>query len=92
MTYNTLRRIVRRFHTEVYGEEYASQFEGWSYFKKPGPKGQKVGEQKEYFKLYRLLPSVKVDSLDFAAIGMPASRSYGEPFIGEVDDDDDDDE
>ena len=88
MTYNTFRRIVRRYHTEVYGEEHAAQFEGWSYHKK----GPKIDEQKEYFKFYKLLPSVKVDSLDFAAIGMPASRSYGEPFLGEVDDDGDDDE
>ena len=88
MTYNTFRRIVRRFHTEVYGLEYAQGFEGWSYWKK----GPKLGQQKEFFKAYGLLPSVKVDKLDFAAIGMPANRSYGEPFIGGSDDDDDDDE
>lgn len=88
MTYNTFRRIVRRFHTEVYGEEYAKQFEGWSLWKK----GPKEGQQKEFFKLYQLLPSVKVDSLDFTAIGMPITRSYGEPFIGGGDDFDDDDE
>jgi hypothetical protein len=88
MTYNTFRRIVRRFHTEVYGEEYAKQFEGWSFWKK----GDKLGEQKEFFKLYKLLPSVKVDKLDFAAIGMPISRSYGEPFIGGSEDDSNDDD
>jgi len=87
MTYNTFRRIVRRFHTEVYGEEYAKQFEGWSYFKK----GDRTGEQKEFFKLYNLLPSVKVDSLDLSPIRMPMSRNYGEPFIGEIEDEDDDD-
>lgn len=87
-SYNTFRRIVRRFHTEVYGESYAAQFEGWSFWKK----GPKEGEQKEFFKLYKLLPSVKVDSLDFAPIGMPINRSYGEPFVGEEEDDDDDDE
>lgn len=86
MTYNTFRRIVRRFHTEVYGEDYAMQFEGWSFWKK----GDKVGEQKEFFKKYNLLPSVKVDSLDFAAIGMPSSRTYGEPFVGGEEEDDDD--
>lgn len=85
-SYNTFRRIVRRFHTEVYGEEYAAKFEGWSHYKT----GDSAGEQKEYFKLYKLLPSVKVDSLDFSPIGMPASRKYGEPFIGEDDSDDDD--
>jgi hypothetical protein len=86
MSYNTFRRIVRRFHTEVYGEEYAKQFEGWSYYKN----GAKQGEEKEYFKLYRLLPSIKVDSLDFTPIGMPADRKYGEPFVGGEEEDDDD--
>lgn len=85
MTYNTFRRIVRRYHTEVYGEEYAKGFEGWSYHKK----GPKQGEQKEYFKHYPLLPSVKVDSLDFSPIGMPITRKYGEPFVGGGEDDDD---
>jgi hypothetical protein len=33
MTYNTYRRIVRRYHTEVHGFEYAEKFEGWSYYK-----------------------------------------------------------
>lgn len=86
MTYNTFRRIVRRFHTEVYGEAYAEGFEGWSFWKK----GEKLGEQKEYFKKYNLLPSVKADSLDFAPIGMPMSRSYGEPFVGGDEEEDDD--
>lgn len=92
LTYNTFRRIIRRFHTEVYGELYAKQFEGWSFWKKEGPKGQKIGDEKEFFKLYKLLPSVKIDTLDFTAIGMPISRSYGEPFVGGEDDTDDDDE
>jgi len=87
-SYNTFRRIVRRFHTEVYGLEYAQGFEGWSHYKK----GDKEGQQKEYFKAYQLLPSVKVDSLDLSPICMPASRKYGEPFLGEMGDDDDDDE
>lgn len=87
-SYNTFRRIVRRFHTEVYGLEYAQGFEGWSHYKK----GEKEGQQKEYFKAYGLLPSVKVDMLDLSPIGMPASRKYGEPFLGEMGDDDDDDE
>jgi hypothetical protein len=87
-SYNTFRRIVRRFHTEVYGLEYAQGFEGWSHYKK----GPKEGEQKEYFKAYGLLPSVKADSLDLSPIGMPADRKYGEPFVGGDDDDDDEDE
>lgn len=88
MNYNTFRRIVRRFHTEVMGEDYAKQFEGWSYYKK----GDKEGEQKEFFKFYPLLPSCKADSLDFSPIGMPLSRSYGEPFVGGDMEDEDDDE
>lgn len=88
LTYNTFRRIIRRFHTEVYGEEYAKKFEGWSYHKK----GPKMGEQKEYFKKYNLLPSVKIDTLDLSPIGMPITRKYGEPFVGGGDDDLDDDE
>ena len=88
MTYNTFRRIVRRFHTEVYGLEYAEQFAGWSVYKA----GEKKGEQKEYFKPYGLLPSTKSDTLDLSKIGMPISRSYGEPFVGGDDDADDDHE
>lgn len=87
-SYNTFRRIVRRFHTEVYGLEYARGFEGWSYHKK----GPKQGEQKEYFKAYAPLPSVDIHGLDFGNIGMPANRRYGDPFIGGGEDDADDDD
>lgn len=87
-SYNTFRRIVRRFHTEVYGLEHAQSFEGWSHYKK----GDKEGQQKEYFKAYNLLPSIKVDSLDLSPIGMPASRKYGDPFVGGGEDDEDDDD
>jgi len=86
MTYNTFRRIVRRFHTEVLGLEAAEGFEGWSFWKK----GDKVGQEKEYYKAYQLLPSVKVGSLDLSPIGMPISRSYGEPFVGGDEEEDDD--
>lgn len=89
MTYNTFRRIVRRFHTEVMGEEYAEAFQGWSVYKT----GPKKGEQKEFFKFYPLLPSCTADTLDFSRLGMPISRKYGEPFVGgDGDDSDDDDE
>lgn len=87
-TYNTFRRIARRFHTEVYGLEYAEQFEGWSFHKK----GPQLGEQKEFFKAYKPLPSVDIHGLDFGNIGMPASRRYGDPFIGGGEDDSDDDD
>lgn len=67
MTYNTFRRIVRRFHTEVYSYEYAQEFEGWEYHRK----GAKEGEQKAFHKAYKPLKSVKASTLDFSAIGMP---------------------
>lgn len=88
MNYNTFRRIVRRYHTEVFGFEHAQQFEGWSYYKK----GPQTGEQKEFFKAYQPLPNTPTTSLDFKKIGMPLSRSYGEPFVEGSDDDLDDDE
>ena len=86
MTYNTYRRIRRRYHTEVHGYEYAQEFEGWSYYKT----GPKQGEQKEYFKAYLPLPSCKIETLDLSGIGMPITRNYGEPFVGEDNEDDDD--
>jgi len=86
MTYNTYRRIRRRFHTEVLGYERAKDFEGWSYYKQ----GPKEGQQKEYFKAYQLLPHTRVDSLDFSPIGMPKSRKYGEAFVGGWEEEDDD--
>ena len=79
ISYNTYRRIKRRFHTEVFGFEYASQFEGWSYHKK----GPQVGEPKDFFKAYEPLPSVPVQSLDFTPLGLP---SYDR--LDEVDADD----
>lgn len=86
LTYNTFRRVVRRFHTEVYGFEYAQQFEGWEYYKK----GPMAGQEKEFYKAYEPLPSVPVDTLDLSNIGMPANRRYGEPFVGGGEEEDDD--
>ena len=88
LTYNTFRRVIRRYHTEVHGYEYAQQFEGWEYYKR----GPMTGEQKEFFTAYAPLPSVPVDELDFSAIKMPITRRYGEPFADGVEDVDDDDE
>jgi hypothetical protein len=85
-SYNTFRRIVRRFHTEVYGLEHAKTFEGWSHYKQ----GERTGEQKEYFKAYGALPSVDIHGLDFGKIGMPANRKYGDPFVGGEEEDEDD--
>lgn len=86
MTYNTYRRIRRRWHTEVLGYEKAQTFEGWSYYKV----GEKEGEPREYFKAYQPLPSVPIQTLDFSGLKMPFGRDYGTEFEGEMLDDDDD--
>lgn len=89
MTYNTYRRIRRRWHTEVLGYEKAQTFEGWSHYKV----GPRAGEEKEYFKAYQPLPSVWISGLDFSAIKMPIGQKYGGDFVaGEDEDEDDDDE
>lgn len=89
MTYNTYRRIRRRWHTEVLGYEKAQTFEGWSHYKV----GPKAGEEKEYFKAYLPLPEVWISQLDFSAIKMPVGQKYGGDFVaGEEEDEDDDDE
>jgi hypothetical protein len=93
MTYNTYRRIRRRYHTEVLGYERAQEFEGWSYYKN----GPKKGEQKEFFKAYQPLASVSIKDLDFKGIHLPYNPGeYGAPLLiqGNGDDfdlDDDDD-
>ena len=87
MSYNTYRRIRRRYHTEVLGYEKAKEFEGWSVHKK----GPKIGEQKEFFKAYQPLPDCWISDLDFVKIGMPIGKRYGGEFEGEIGDDDDED-
>ena len=86
MSYNTLRRIVRRFHTEVYGFEEAEKFEGWSLYKS----GAMKGEQKEFFPAYKPLPSIPIETLDLSPIGLPLTGHYGTDFVGGGDDEDDD--
>lgn len=88
MTYNTYRRIRRRWHTEVLGYEKAQSFEGWSFYKS----GEKKGEPKEFFKAYLPLPDVYTGDLDFSAIKMPLGKKYGGDFVPGEDEDDDDDE
>jgi hypothetical protein len=88
MTYNTFRRIVRRYHTEVHGLEYAQQFEGWSFFKK----GPKEGEQKEFFKAYGPLPSTPAHTLDFSMLEKKGADLKGAEFVGGADEEEDDDE
>jgi hypothetical protein len=93
MTYNTYRRIRRRYHTEVMGYEKAQEFEGWSYYKK----GPKTGEKKEFFKAYMPLESVRIADLDFKGIHLPfAPGTLGAPLLisdagDDLDDMDDDD-
>lgn len=67
MSYNTYRRIRRRFHTEVLGYEKAKEFEGWSVHKT----GPNKGENKEFFAAYKPLDSVRIKELDFSPIGLP---------------------
>lgn len=88
MTYNTFRRIVRRYHTEVHGFEYAQQFEGWSKYKS----GEKAGEQKEFFKAYGPLPSKTNHQLDFSALAKKGANLAGVEYVGGDDVEDDDDE
>lgn len=88
MTYNTYRRIRRRWHTEVLGYEKAQEFEGWSYYKQ----GEKKGEKKEFFKAYRPLPSVPAHTLDLSALTKKGVDLSGAEFTGEGMEDDDDDE
>lgn len=88
MTYNTYRRIRRRWHTEVLGYDKAKEFEGWSYYKQ----GPKTGEQKEFFKAYQPLPNCPISGLDFRGIGMPLAGVSAVEFEGGFDDGEDDDE
>lgn len=88
MTYNTYRRIRRRWHTEVLGYEKAQGFEGWSFYKV----GEKMGEPKEFFKAYLPLPDVWIRDLDFGAIKMPIGGTYGGDYVAGEEDEDDEDE
>ncbi len=86
MTYNTFRRIVRRYHTEVHGLEYAQQFEGWSRHKT----GDKKGKKKEFFKAYGPLPSKTNHQLDFSALVKKGAKLAGAEFVGGEDEEEDD--
>lgn len=88
MSYNTYRRIRRRWHTEVLGYEKAQTFEGWSKFKV----GEKLGQNKEYFKAYQPLPSVSIHDLDFSGLKMPFGQRYGGDYDDTLAYEEDDDE
>lgn len=61
MTYNTFRRVRRRYHTEILGYDYAKQFEGMYY--------NKHGEGK-MMAAFKPLPHQLVSNLDLSAIGI----------------------
>lgn len=88
MTYNTYRRIRRRFHTEVLGYDEAQKFEGWSHYKQ----GPRKGEQKEFFKAYKPLPDTYVFDLSFGRLGLPLDGSFGVAYDGDVGDDEEEDD
>lgn len=92
MSYNTYRRIRRRYHTEVHGSAYAAQFEGWSRYK-IAMNGHEIGDEKEFFRAYPALPHTNIHDLDLSAIGLPYGGVYGAEFEGvETETDEDDDE
>lgn len=58
MSYNTYRRVRRRYHTEVHGYDHALQFETGK-----GPRGKD--------RAYQPLPHTLASDMDFRKIGLP---------------------
>lgn len=56
MNFSSVRRLRKRWHSQVYGVDYAKQFATY--------------DGKSDSKAYAILPSVHVDALDFSAIGV----------------------
>lgn len=54
MTFSSFKRVRRRWHTQMFGEEYASQFGGGTYSKDG--------------RVYKPIPALHVDELDFSAL------------------------
>lgn len=81
--YNTYLRIVRRYHTEVRGYEYAQQFAS------PAINRTERGTIK---KAYAPLPSLPIENLDLRKIGLPALTDFDPDQYEVIDDDDDDTE
>lgn len=97
MSYNTYRRIRRRYHTEVYGLEHAKQFEGWSHFQERhrNRKGfTEVGGEWEFYKAYQPLPCTPINTLSFDKLGLKLAEIGGlvKPFEGDIDDEEEDDD
>jgi len=61
MSYNTYRRVRRRYHTERHGLAYAQGFEGGG-----GDNEHRIKQSKAYLPL----PSTNIRDLDFSAIGV----------------------
>lgn len=57
MKFSSYRRVRRRFHTQVMGEDYANEFTGGEYSPKNGG-------------IYRTIPQTMTSDLDFSPIGM----------------------
>lgn len=57
MKFASYRRVRARWHTQVYGEEFARQYEGGTYNPKLG-------------KIYKLIPPTYTGDLDFKPIGL----------------------
>lgn len=64
-TYNTYRRVRRRWHTEVLGHKKAQEFEGYSYYKDGH---EKAGQEREFFAAYKPLPNCWTSGLDLSPI------------------------
>lgn len=78
--YNTYRRVRRRLHSELFGLDYASKYVGWSYYKS----GPKEGQEKEYFDVYKLLPSCMVAGLDFERLGLPFQKTIDDLLSAQI--------
>jgi len=74
--FSSFLRVRKRYHTEVFGEEYAQQFVGGEI---PHPRTGVIKESGTFAPL----PSLWVHDLDFSALSAP---------VDEPDDDEDDDE
>lgn len=80
MKFAQLLRLRQRYHTEVHGYEWGSQFEGGP--DRPGYRGNR----------YRPLPSVGVHELDLLPVLRKGASDHGEDMSGGYDDQGDDDE
>lgn len=77
--YNTFLRIIRRYHTEVRGYDFARQFESV---------GVNKTEEGKVKKAYAPLASCPVSQLDFEKIGLPLSRVGRKVNLAELETDD----